>query len=104
MGFSRQEYLGCDVLVCCHALLQGIFPIHGLNPCLLCLLHWQVGSLPLAPPGKPNIIMSSHTKKVEVTGPLSASKMLSGEAGPGRLSEKMGQLGLSQATLANNKF
>ena len=30
-----------------HALLRGIFP-H-----LLCLLHWQVGSLPLAPPGKP---------------------------------------------------
>ena len=25
----------------------------GSNPCLLCLLHWQVGSLPLAPPGKP---------------------------------------------------
>ena len=23
----------------------------GLNPCLLCLLHWQGGSLPLAPPG-----------------------------------------------------
>ena len=23
------------------------------NPSLLCLLHWQVGSLPLAPPGKP---------------------------------------------------
>ena len=24
----------------------------GLNLCLLCLLHWQAGSLPLAPPGK----------------------------------------------------
>ena len=22
------------------------------NPCLLCFLHWQVGSLPLVPPGK----------------------------------------------------
>ena len=22
--------------------------------CLLCLLHWQAGSLPLAPPGKPS--------------------------------------------------
>ena len=31
---------------------QGIFPTQGLNPHLLCLLHWQVGSLPLAPPGK----------------------------------------------------
>ena len=25
----------------------------GSNPCLLHLLHWQVGSLPLAPPGSP---------------------------------------------------
>ena len=32
------------------ALLQGIFSIQGSNPCLLCLLHWQTGPLPLAPP------------------------------------------------------
>ena len=32
------------------ALLQRIFPIQGLNLGLLCLLHWQAGSLPLAPP------------------------------------------------------
>ena len=24
-----------------HAVLQGIFPTQGSNPCLLCLLHWQ---------------------------------------------------------------
>ena len=36
-----------------HFLLQGIFLTQGLNPCLLCLLHWQVGSLPLMPPGEP---------------------------------------------------
>ena len=35
----------------CHALLQGIFPTQGSNLCLLCLLNWQAGSLPLAPPG-----------------------------------------------------
>ena len=35
----------------CHALLQEIFPTQGLNPRLLSLLHWQVCSLPLAPPG-----------------------------------------------------
>ena len=35
----------------CHALLQGIL-IRGLNPHLLCLLNWQVGFLPLLPPGK----------------------------------------------------
>ena len=37
------------------ALLQKIFPTLGSNPRLLCLLHCQAGSLPLAPPGKPNI-------------------------------------------------
>ena len=39
--------------VCCHSLLQGISPTQGSNPYLLGLLHWQAGSLPLAPPGKP---------------------------------------------------
>ena len=34
---------------------RGIFPTQGSNPHLLCLLHWQVGSLPLAPPGKASI-------------------------------------------------
>ena len=41
-----------------HALLQGIFPTQGLNPLLLCLLHWQVGSLPLAPLRKPARFLS----------------------------------------------
>ena len=36
----------------CHILLQGIFPTQESNSPLLCLLHWQAGSLPLAPPGK----------------------------------------------------
>ena len=40
-----------------HALLQGIFPTQGSNSSLL--LHWQAGSLPLAPPGKPHIIFYS---------------------------------------------
>ena len=30
--------------------LLGIFPTQGSNLRLLCLLHWQAGSLPLAPP------------------------------------------------------
>ena len=37
----------------CHALLQGIFLTQGQNLHLLCLLHWQVSSLPLVPPWKP---------------------------------------------------
>ena len=35
-----------------HSLLQRIFQTQGLNLSLLCLLHWQLGSFPLAPPGK----------------------------------------------------
>ena len=33
----------------CHALLQGTFPTQGSNLRLLRLLHWQAGSLSLAP-------------------------------------------------------
>ena len=47
-GFSRQEYWGR--LPCPP---PRIFPTQGSNLCLLCFLHWQVGSLPLAPPEKP---------------------------------------------------
>ena len=43
---------GKNTGVGCHGLLQDIFPTQGSNPSLLCLLHWQAGSLPLAPPGK----------------------------------------------------
>ena len=49
MGFSRQEYQSGLPF---HS--QGIFLTQGLNPCLLHLLYWQVGSLPLVPPGKSN--------------------------------------------------
>ena len=47
-GFSRQKYwsgLSCPP--------PGIFLYHESNSLLLSLLHWQVDSLPLAPPGKP---------------------------------------------------
>ena len=43
---------GKNTGVGCHALLHGIFLTHGPNPGILCLLHWQVGSWPLAPLGK----------------------------------------------------
>ena len=48
IGCSRQEYWSG-----CHDLLQGIFLTLGLNLSLLCFLHRQMGSLSLAPPGKP---------------------------------------------------
>ena len=51
---------GKNTGVGCHALLQGIFLTQRLNPRLLFLLHWQVGSLPLAPPGKPHMYVSVY--------------------------------------------
>ena len=39
-----------------HFLLQGIFLTQGLNLCLLCLLHWEVDSLPLCYLGNPKLI------------------------------------------------
>ena len=45
MGFSRQEYWRGLTF---HT--QGSFPTQGSNPRLLCLLHWQMGSLPLVAP------------------------------------------------------
>ena len=33
----------------CQSLLPGIFPTQESNPHLLLYLHWQAGSLPLAP-------------------------------------------------------
>ena len=47
------DFPGKNIGVDCHALLQGIFLTQGSNPHLLCLLYWQVDSLPLVPPGKP---------------------------------------------------
>ena len=53
---------GKNTGVGCHDLLQGIFQAQELNPCVLCLLDWQMGSLPLAPPGKP--LINPHANQV----------------------------------------
>ena len=45
---------GTNTKVGCHALLKRIFPNQESSLPLLYLLHWQLGSLPLAQPGKPN--------------------------------------------------
>ena len=53
MGLSRREYwsgLPCP--------LPGNLPDWGLNPHLSCLLHWQAGPLPLAPPGKYLVLLN----------------------------------------------
>ena len=50
------DSLGKDTGVGCLVLLQGIFPTQGLNPCLLCLLHWQASSLPLTHLGSSQLL------------------------------------------------
>ena len=57
---------GKNTRVGCHALLQGIFLTQGSNSLLLCLLHLQVGSLPLVLPGKP-YSQSSGSQSISVT-------------------------------------
>ena len=47
-------------------LLQGIFPTQRWNLHLLCLLHWQVDSLPLVPPKE----KSKHEMEVKNTKKL----------------------------------
>ena len=67
MGFSRHESMGCHgTAVGCHVeiLLQGIFLTQGLNSHLLHLLHWQVGSVPLEPHGKPHRRIYVYLNKV----------------------------------------
>ena len=44
---------GKNTGVSCPFLFQGIFPTQGSNPYLLCLLYWQVSSLPLSHWGSP---------------------------------------------------
>ena len=51
IGFPRQEYWSGSPFPS-----PGIFPTQGSKSPLLRLLHWQVGSLPLAPPE--NVLMS----------------------------------------------
>ena len=45
---------GENTRVGCFAHLQGIFLTQRSNLSFSCLLHWQVGSLPLSPSGKPS--------------------------------------------------
>ena len=45
-----QDFLGKNIRVGCHFLLQGISPTQGWN---LHILHWQMDSLPLSHQGSP---------------------------------------------------
>ena len=68
---------GKNTGVGCPALPRAIVPTQESNLCLLCLLHWLAGSLPLAPPGKPQ---QSFQRIVSLKGTDSNG----GEEGTGR--------------------
>ena len=52
MRFSRQEYWSGLPFP-----TPGDLPDPGIEPSFLCLLHWQLSSLPLVPPGKPHLMV-----------------------------------------------
>ena len=59
VGFSRQEYWSGLPFPS-----PGIFPTQEWNPGLLHLLHWQVDSVLLEPPGNPDdVTTQSHIQK-----------------------------------------
>ena len=61
-------------------LLQVIFPTQGLNQGLLHLLHWQTGSLPLAPPG---LTVHGVTKELDETWWLNNNNLQERALSPG---------------------
>ena len=71
-GILQQEHW--SGLLFCHFLLQGIFLTQRSNPHLLCLLYWQVGSLPLAPPEKRHLSMRRPTSKKRKKEPINVCK------------------------------
>ena len=49
---------------------RGSSPLtQGSNPCLLCFQHWQAGSSPLVPPGKPSV-STNLSKFISTAGPV----------------------------------
>ena len=55
------------------AMPSSIFLSQESNQHFLCLLHWQVGSLPLVPPGKPTIIKHKvNLNKIQISALLNA--------------------------------
>ena len=65
---SSWDYSSKNTRVGCYILLQGIFLTQGSNLCLLHLLHWQAGSLPLSHPGSPlSLIYTQRNQSSEIT-------------------------------------
>jgi len=62
-GFSIHAILQARIL---EWVATGVFLMQGSNLCLLRLLHWQVGSLPLVPPVEAPL---EDDEESEVLGP-----------------------------------
>ena len=54
------NFPGKNTAVYCKFLLQGIFQTQGSNSLLLCLLHWQVDSLPVEATGETHFPVQSY--------------------------------------------
>ena len=61
---------GKNTEVSCHLLFQDIFLTQGLNPSLLCLLHWQAVSVSTVTPGKTLTAIPLFPLLVFTTGPI----------------------------------
>ena len=64
MGFCRQEHwsrLSCPP--------PRDLPDPGFEPTPLCILHWQAGSLPLAPAGKPTGLYRVQRDSIFISSP-----------------------------------
>ena len=83
MRFSRQEYWSR-----LHFLFQAIFLIEGSNPRLLCLLHWEAGSLPLGPLGKPLDHSENSSKAVGIPSIRHSSSLAQGKDHGGLMMHK----------------
>ena len=82
MGFYRQEYW--SVLPCPP---PGDFPDPTIElASYLCLLHWQAGYLPLAPPGKLRAIPESESHSV-MSSSLQPHELCSPWNSPGQNTE-----------------
>ena len=60
---------GNNTEVSCHLLFQDIFLTQGLNPSLLCLLHWQAVSVSTVTPRKTLTAIPLFPLLVFTTGP-----------------------------------
>ena len=78
MEFPRREYWSGLLF----PFSRDLPPTQGSNPRLLHLLHWQVGSLPLAPPGKPCVTWDLTKIQISTYGISKRIERMAGDLFP----------------------